>query len=154
MNLSNVIAKAKQVETTTTTDEITMDTLFSAKVKRTLTHIGFHNFEITGIINNLPTSLIFEGQLVDDDKNVLDNTIYTMALRPFGDCTVFKTMVQDIIDQSEKKVDLSNIADLIGSIICVHVGENAKGYAVYHYNQQWLVNQYIVEQNASTHTEL
>lgn len=150
LNVSTIKAQAeKQVQAVSNSD-VTMDMLLSATVKRPLTAKGFHNFEITNIVNNLPQSLTFEGQLVDDDRNILDQTVYTMTLRPFGDCTVFKTMVQDIIDQTEKKnISLSNINELVNSTICVHVGENARGYAVYHYNEQWLVNQYVMEQNAS-----
>lgn len=150
LNVSTIKAQAERQTQMATNSEVTMDMLFNATVKRPLTAKGFHNFEINNVINNLPQSLTFEGQLVDDDRNILDQTIYTMTLRPFGDCTVFKTMLQDIIDQTEKKnITLNNIAELADSTICVHVGENARGYAVYHYNEQWLVNQYVMEQNAS-----
>ena len=150
LNVSAIKAQAEKQAQVTTNGEVTMDMLFNATVKRPLTAKGFHNFEINNVVNNLPQSLTFEGLLVDDDRNILDTTVYTMTLRPFGDCTVFKTMVQDIIDQTEEKnITLKNIGDLVHSTICVHVGENARGYAVYHYNEQWLVNQYVMEQQAS-----
>ena len=150
LNVSTIKAQAEKQAQVTTNGEVTMDMLLSATVKRPLTIKGFHNFEINSVVNNLPQTLTFEGRLVDDDRNIIDQTMYTITLRPFGDCTVFKTMLQDIIDQTDKKnITLNNIGDLANSTICVHVGENARGYAVYHFNEQWLINQYVMEQNAS-----
>lgn len=150
LNFATIKAEAEKQTQAVTNTEVTMDMLFNAVVKRPLTAKGFHNFEIEHVVGNLPQSLTFEGRLVDDDRNILDQTVYTITLRPFGDCTVFKTMVQDIIDQTElKNITLANIGDIVNSTICLHVGENARGYAVYHFNQNWLVNQYVMEQNAS-----
>lgn len=152
VNFATIKAQAEQVQNTTIgNSEVTMETLMNAQVKRPLTVKGFNNFRIDNIVNNLPQALTFEGKLVNDENEELDATIYTVTLRPFGDCVIFKTMLQDIIDQAGnlKNITLETINKLVGSTICIHIGENAKGYAVYHFNEKWLINQYIMEQNAS-----
>lgn len=151
VNFATIKAQAEQVQNTTVgNSEVTMETLRNAQVKRPLTVKGFNNFRIDNIINNLPQALTFEGKIVSDEGEELDATVYTVTLRPFGDCVIFKTMLQDIVDQTDKKnITIETINKLIGSTVCVHVGENAKGYAVYHFNEKWLVNQYVMEQNAS-----
>ena len=151
VNFAVIKAQAEQVSTTANgNSEVTMETLMNAQVKRPLTLKGFNNFRIDNIVNNLPQALTFEGKIVNDENEEIDATVYTVTLRPFGDCVIFKTMLQDIVDQAgQKNITLETINKLIGSTICIHVGENAKGYAVYHFNEKWLVNQYVMEQNAS-----
>ena len=151
VNFATIKAQAEQVQNTTIGNaEVTMETLMNAQVKRPLTAKGFNNFRIDNIVNNLPQALTFEGKIVSDEGEELDATVYTVTLRPFGDCVIFKTMLQDIVDQTGKKnITIETVNKLIGSTICIHVGENAKGYAVYHFNEKWLVNQYVMEQNAS-----
>lgn len=151
LNFAVIKAQAEQVQNTAVgNSEVTMETLMNAQVKRPLTVKGFNNFRIDNIVNNLPQALTFEGKIVNDENEEIDATVYTVTLRPFGDCVIFKTMLQDIVDQAgQKNITLETINKLIGSTICIHVGENAKGYAVYHFNEKWLVNQYVMEQNAS-----
>ena len=151
LNFATIKAQAEQVQNTAVgNSEVTMETLMNAQVKRPLTVKGFNNFRIDNIVNNLPQALTFEGKIVNDENEEIDATVYTVTLRPFGDCVIFKTMLQDIVDQAgQKNITLETINKLIGSTICIHVGENAKGYAVYHFNEKWLVNQYVMEQNAS-----
>lgn len=149
LNLGKIAEMATNTQAQVNNSEVTMDMLNSACVKRVLTTVGFHNFKIENIVNTLPRALAFEGKLVDDDDKEIDSIVYTMTLRPFGDCVVFKTMLQDIIDQTNKNITLENVQALVGETVVVHVGENARGYAVYHYNTQWLTNQYVAEMNAT-----
>ena len=151
LNFAVIKAQAEQVQNTAVgNSEVTMETLMNAQVKRPLTLKGFNNFRIDNIVNNLPQALTFEGKIVNDENEEIDAAVYTVTLRPFGDCVIFKTMLQDIVDQAgQKNITLETINKLIGSTICIQVGENAKGYAVYHFNEKWLVNQYVMEQNAS-----
>lgn len=142
-------AETRANEANAVNGTINMNDLFKTSGTFVLSKVGYHNFKIveTNLTDN---ALILKGKLVDDDGNALDNDYYTVTMRVFADGSIFRQQYRDILEQLDLPLnsDFSALDSFIDKSFVIKVIKNARGYAQYYFNKEFIIQSIIEDMNS------
>ena len=150
VNLATIKAEAEKKIALVENGTISIDDVFKAKSTTILTEVGYHNFKVSET-ETKENALIIKGQTVTDEGTPTDETIKTITLRVFADGEMFRKQYKDILEQLELPLssNFSVLPQFINKTFVVKVVKNAKGYAQYYLNKDFIIASYLEEMNTA-----
>jgi hypothetical protein len=150
LNLNELKKRASEKLEQVGSGTIAMCDLFKNSGTFVLKEEGFHAFKIstTELTDN---TLTLKGQTMIDEETPTDENFYTLTLRLFGDGEIFRQQYRDILEQLNLPLnsDFSVLPQFKDKNLAVKVVKNARGFAQYYLNIDFIEAELIKEMNTA-----